>query len=475
MINFQCDTDDDTNPCPPDLNEKSAVDFCEEAEEKATNGWDFLKSLAEENPVTALVNAIGGNSETLQELKTAMNITIDTKTLTESVQECNNAVNNSQSNIIDNTECARIYLEGLEGKDRIEAGKELSKTLTISNITQSQKATIGQECKLSAMSTALTNMTASVDNTALQSVLAEAKGFGASSKANQKTCNSINQNMSACKYVKQKQCCNNQILSNQLNVIKACGPSSQINQSNDFRAVQACSTSAESSVSDSLVSSIINKTGQTAEVKSTGFPVGALIAMLVLALVFILMPVLAPVIVGGAAVSKIMKFIGPLLLILGTVLLVFYFTTQEKEINRQDKPFSTCPDDKSSTTDEPKRMKYSELQVEINNNDSIIGYDFFIDDVNKELPESDDLGLAVFFTGVDRRSMCDNNDTTKSKCFTYIKPYSNNLLLIFGILIIFAGFVQIGYSLYKSRKGKTTKGKTTKGNSIFNRFKPKKK
>ena len=157
------------------------------------------------------------------------------------------------------------------------------------------------------------------------------------------------------------------------------------------------------------------------------------------------------------------------------MLLVFYFTTQEKEINRQDKPFSTCPDDKSSTTDEPKRMKYSELQVEINNNDSIIGYDFFIDDVNKELPESDDLGLAVFFTGVDRRSMCDNNDTTKSKCFTYIKPYSNNLLLIFGILIIFAGFVQIGYSLYKSRKGKTTKGKTTKGNSIFNRFKPKKK
>ena len=73
MINFQCDTDDDTNPCPPDLNEKSAVDFCEEAEEKATNGWDFLKSLAEENPVTALVNAIGGNSETLQELKTGTN------------------------------------------------------------------------------------------------------------------------------------------------------------------------------------------------------------------------------------------------------------------------------------------------------------------------------------------------------------------------------------------------------------------
>ena len=463
MKSFKCDTSDNSrNPCPPDLNEKSAVDFCKEAEKKATNGWDFLKSIVESNPATALINAIGGKTETLQKLKTTMNIKIDTTTLTKSVQECDNAVDNSQSNIIDNTECARIYLEGLTGQERLEAIKELRKNLALSNITQSQKAVIGQECKLSAMSKALTDMTASVDNTALQSVIASAKGIGASSKANQQTCNNINQNMSACKYTEQKQCCNNQIMSNQLNIIKACGPSSQINQSNDFRAVQACSTSAQSSVSDSLVSAIINKTGQTATVKSTGFPVGALIAILIIAALFILMPVLGPVLIGGAAMGKIMKFIGPLLLILGTVLIVFYFTTQKKEINRTDKPFSTCPDDKSSTTDQPKRMKFGDIKAEMENDTSIIGYDFFVDDLNIKKPTLNDLGLAVFFTGVDRTVTCEKNDETKSRCFTYIKPSSNKLLLAFGIMIIIGGIVQIGYSAFKSKNESKNPIKSTK-------------
>ena len=457
-FNFSC-KQDKQNPCgpsvsgvgdkaePQDLTDMSATDFCKKAEKKATNIFDSINSMFENNPVSKLIDALGGKAETSQELLNKINVNIKTDTIAKLTQSCTNSVISNQTNSITQEPwCFKAAKQAFPN----DATKR-AEMLSLSNINQSNISKIGQECKLAAISKALTSMSASVDNEALQKVLAKASGIGAKADSKQRTCNVINQNMKACKYVSQKQCCVNSVQSDQLNRLKICG-GKFINQSNALNVIQSCSTSAESQVSDSLINAITNKSSQSATLVAKGFPVGALIAILIIAALFILMPVLLPVFVGGEVMGKIMKFIGPVLLILGTVLIVFYFTTKEKEINRINKPFSTCPDDKSSTTDKPMRMKFGDIKAEMENDTSIIGYDFFVDDINIEKPGVNDMGLAVFFTGVDRTSTCDQNDTTKSKCFTYIKPHSNNLLLAFGIMIIIGGIVQIGYSAFKSKK-----------------------
>lgn len=149
---------------------------------------------------------------------------------------CKNMINQSQSNIIragippDCLEKLGTYPKDLQ--DKILQGGN------VSNVTQTNTALAGNLCKIDLVLKALTEMEASIDNSTLQSVANQAKGILASAKSEQDVCNDIGIEMTACKYINQSQCCSQEIVQQQENLLETgCGGSfSNIVQSNTSSA-----------------------------------------------------------------------------------------------------------------------------------------------------------------------------------------------------------------------------------------------
>jgi len=175
------------------------------------------------------------------------------------------------------------------------------------------------------MSEALTKMTASIDNTALQEAINEAQGIGSSAASDQKICNNISASMTACKFLTQNNCCANLSDTNAFNIIKSkgCGSMSNIVQAINNNVVQACKAANSSTVSDVLDSTIVNKGGQKSDNKSTGLSLGAILVIIVVV-----------VLVGGTGgvsflpkkSANIVAILGIVLLIIGVVSIIGFFT-----------------------------------------------------------------------------------------------------------------------------------------------------
>ena len=132
------------------------------------------------------------------------------------------------------------------------------------------------------------------------------------------------------------------------------------------------------------------------------------------------------------------------MMIFGVVLISLFFVFKKSKIERENQPLSTCDKDGSSTVgEEPRKMKFSELKSTMAGNKNIVGYDFFMDDITKLKPSPDDTGLAVFFTGINYDAICPPNNTSESKCYTYAKGEQNIAYLIFGILMVLGGIIQL--------------------------------
>ena len=132
---------------------------------------------------------------------------------------------------------------------------EIREATKIENINQINVATAVNQCTIDQLMEASTNMEASIDNAAFQDVLNTAKGLMSKAESDQKICNNINSNMSACKYLANDQCCVQMIQQDQKNLIDSgCSSVTNVNQSNEASALQTCTLSASSSVSDNLLS-----------------------------------------------------------------------------------------------------------------------------------------------------------------------------------------------------------------------------
>ena len=244
------------------------------------------------------------------------------KSVTEGVQEnmCNQESLNNLTNEL-TFGCDIACFNGMTSSDRIKA-MELCQA---DNINQSIINKVNQSCELSAMSEALTKMTASIDNTALQAAINEAKGLGASSKSDQRICNNISTSQTACKFLTQNNCCANLADTNAFNIIKSkgCGGASNIVQAINNDLVQACIASNDSTVSDTLDSEIVNKNKQSAENKSEGLSLGAILVIIAVV-----------ALVGGTGgvsflpkkSANIVAILGIVILIIGVVSIVGFFT-----------------------------------------------------------------------------------------------------------------------------------------------------
>jgi len=460
MSNLFCPEEEDSNiekKCDNELDTIPAIDACALIDQKATNIYDVAKDTLEIGEdmasfgMTAIIRAIKAVASGDQKIINELGINIETDSILNQVSECNNIVTNAQTNVIqENEACLNLMIEAGWSK------KEIANANSITNIEQINVNRAESDCAANQVLAALTNMDASIDNAALQEAVNRAKNL-ANSESSQINCNNINLNLSACKYLKQTQCCTNRVTSEQSNLIKAgcAGGISGVRQSNTSESISTCLLSAQSSVTDTVAAKITNRSGQS--VDNTAEGIDPFSFFIILAVVFICF-VGAPFLAAGSLGKKLFSILGILLIGGGIGCGIAYATSLKPEVLQYDEPFLYCK--KTVDSGKAKRIQYKDL-----NNDAY-GYDFFPDDIEtdpKDLKQTDP-GLVVYLSKVQRNGdECVELDTEEMRAVSHLNNWSDTFLLILacslaglGLLLMITGFLKKD----NPKKEKTKLGKS---------------
>ncbi len=391
------------------LSKMNAKSACEQIKERETNIWDAVKDIGTTlaSPGAALIKAFGAGSTEHQNIANNLKLKIDTKTLVDQASQCENLIRSDQTNVIiaGGPHCIE-EIRKLNLPDDITAKliKELRQE--ISNVTQTTTADLSQTCQLDQMSDALTKMKASIDNSALQNAINKAKGIGADVDGNQDTCNDIDIDSSACKYMTQKQCCSNQVTNVQSNTLDlGCLASAHdVTQTANVTTYQSCTSSNAAKVSDELTSSLKNKSSQSATQTAISFD-PTLLALLALGALFLMGG--GPLMMSGSSPSskrsssRIAYVLGSMLLIAGVAILILFFTYRFGDPEKTpEKSLLNCPGTKQLKDFGPDlEISFQDARKRATEKDGVVAFDFFSSSPN---PSDDEIGHAIYYTVVDR-------------------------------------------------------------------------
>tara|TARA_B110000285_G_scaffold23237_2_gene22387 strand:- start:48 stop:1634 length:1587 start_codon:yes stop_codon:yes gene_type:complete len=320
------------NPESDAANEKScndsdtgatdARDACKKVEEKKKK---FLEEVGDfitkTNPLLTVAQGIAGFLSSDASSNSEIDNTLITKlkSIVIGAQEntCSQTAGGRFANVIDS--CNSDCFNNMTSSDKLSAMENCK----VNNISQSITNKVNQTCELSAMSEALTNMKASIDNTAIQEAINEAKGLGASANSEQTSCNNISVSQTACKFLTQNNCCSNLSSTTASNTLLNCGTSTNIIQAINNNVLQSCKAANSSSVSDTLDSTISNKSKQKSDNKATGL---SLVEMLAIIAVVALVGGTGGVSFLPKKSANIVAILGIVILIIGVVSIVGFFT-----------------------------------------------------------------------------------------------------------------------------------------------------
>ena len=432
-----------SDKCDAELEELTSVEACNLAQDKTGEIMKELSGLV--NPLKGIIDALKSSADTEQLTVNKLRLNINTSSVLEQMSRCDNIIASSQSNILKgpSPECVQAWVAAKLPPE------DIKKALTISNVTQENKNTIISVCQINQALDALTQMEASIDNQALQDAITQSKGIMAGTSVKQTSCSDINSNMSACKYLSQKQCCMSKITSNQENLIDSgCAIIDTVSQSNVNSVYNQCSLSSQSSASDALIGKILNKVDQKGDAKAEGVDTGFMIVIMIIVILIVGVMVGLPVIAGGSVINKIMPIIGILLFIIGLMFIVMYYFNKKESKSYTNKSIASCP---SSKTQELTRTSYGEAKEKARTDKNIVGYDFLFDITNSDTLDSDK-GAAAYITKVNDN--CKPEDV-EGKSRSFIKERKDKRFLVVGILLMVAGILQVAIVLLtrKSDKG----------------------
>ena len=246
----------------------SAKDACMAIHEKSKTDAEAIADAATAFSPASLVSAIGGAfGGTNKSTSTSVNKITATQAITQLVEnetKCLQQLTSIQKNVVtaDNTQCMSAmiaYLESPAGMQLSEAGKKEmmdSIRITIEGVTLESSSRQISNCTISATLKQMAKSEVSVDNLALQKALQSAKGMGASNETEKKMCNVIDVSVNACQYMKQQQCCNTSLISDQENVLNIkCGATVK-----DVSMKQQSEQRAQCNLTGSLQSEVDSKT-----------------------------------------------------------------------------------------------------------------------------------------------------------------------------------------------------------------------
>lgn len=449
--------DDDKNYCDKtndDGSPMTAKQACEQVKEKGS-GWlkiakDVLKIANPISAATELVKAFGSNSESAQTIISKLEIKIDLDTIIKQSNKCYNNTLQSGTNIIkceESEHCNKLQTLYAEMGASVEEVRSLG--CNISGIDQSNKAVAESICVADSMIEALSNMEASIDNQTLMSVINEAKGLMSGSSSDQFVCNDISTSMSACKYLAVNQCCDNQIVQNQLNSIDIapCGNGAQsIVQSNNATARQNCLLSASAKVEDIAKAETSNKSIADAENYSEGLTME--FGLIILAIIFLIM--FGVPAFGISTLKKYVWLLGLVMIMIGVLLIIRYKNNNARDEYVGKRDIANCLGS-CAVKSEP---------YDIGDNT--------VDDLIKAVEESGAQGYqysgdeVMFIEKLNnKKKNCKNKNVLKKldKCNknvqgSYLREKKRPLAIISGVSCTVVGVILLLWGIVKMAKGK---------------------
>ena len=255
MVSDACSISKDTY-CPPVIKNNTAKTICEQVENKKDG---ILATMVESaTPWNKVIDGILGGNES--EVNTALNINVkvDNRTLTEEMNKCRNNMQNINLNVIDQKACMKAMLELLPKEDRKDAIPGILKEMKANGNTQRNTTNAEAYCKLSAVVNALSKAETNIDNAALIKAIQESEQGSGGNKSFVNHCASIDQNVSACTYLRKANCCINGVLNKNSNIINTCGETSNNDQANTTTSVQNCLLGTTTKVESNTESTIKN-------------------------------------------------------------------------------------------------------------------------------------------------------------------------------------------------------------------------
>ena len=449
MVNKFCKENQKEETCPQDTIGKTGSEVCNQDAK-----WAAKAAVKIAENVTRMINPLNNiksESESMQSTINKLEQTLNTQSYAYQKSKCENDIIQRQTNSITAgipPECMKdfaTYPKNLQ--DRILAGGN------VSNVTQTNTATANNTCSINLLIQAITEMEASIDNTVLQRAANTAKGLLSSSSSDQDICNDISIKMSACKYINQTQCCAQSILQEQENLLKTdCGGSfSNIIQSNSASAMNDCMLSASASISDKMKATIKNAITQDAVNKSEGLTMDFFIIIII---IFCLL-IAGPFVLFKYMLTKIFYIAGAVLMVAGVICGITYISSRKSSTTRYNQPYSGCLSFrslKSSLT----RSTLGKVKKFVEDSNDVIGYDFFIDLIDEEIPTNetarnakDDTNGMVMYMTVEPKGSDNCESDKESAVISYIKGTSKPRFLVISILLLILGIVCICVGLFK--------------------------
>ena len=444
--------------CPEKTVGKTGSNVCDQtAKWAAKAAIQVSDNLSRMMPFTAFMKGITSESSSMQSTINELQTRLKSIAETEQYSRCNARISQVQSNSI----IAGIPPECTTNFDslRPELQDKILKGGNISNVTQINTADAQNLCKIDLVIKALTEMEASIDNSTLQSVMNHAKGILAKTTSEQDICNNIGIEMTACKYINQTQCCDQEIVQEQTNLLETkCGGSiSNVIQSNTASARNQCMLSASAAVSDIMKAKIKNIVTQEAQNTAEGLTLDFFIIIII---IFCLL-FGAPILMFKYIFTKIFYIIGAIFIVAGIICGVIYITSKKSETTRYNKPYSGCTSFRSLRYNLTKAT-LGEAKQFVKDNNNVLGYDFFVvlpidPDTNEKVKPSQEiasnttdeaLGTVLYMTVKPKGGETCHVDE-ESIVISYAKSESKPRFLIISILLLIVGTFCIGIGMFK--------------------------
>ena len=203
--------------------------------------------------------SIGGLAKTLTAENTAENTVmqilknnISQEKSIEINQSCNQGSATSQSNVIDNLQCAICNGGVIYDKDGKYVGvlppenikalkyKDGKDVCVLQNITQENESTVKNNCVMSSMITSLMQAQSDTQAQAVAKLMQEASGLLSKNKSDNMSCTDINNQLSQKDYLKAISTCAQQSTTEQSNNLKYCGKAIDVIQKNLQDSMSDC-------------------------------------------------------------------------------------------------------------------------------------------------------------------------------------------------------------------------------------------
>ena len=396
---------------------KTALEACKEMEEKEKTIGDALNAIA--NTPAKLMDAFKAKNEAVQKTVSDLGITIDTKQITEQSNSCSNEINKNFSNTSIIRGCpvpealnncgsmcnvkdfaGNTAAYGMCMESQKDCYDQLNKWTALqvkqpSNIKLDQKISdrSSQKCMMQAVTKAVSEQEASIENEAFLKAMQKATGLMSDNKSEQSACSNIDINQSSCQYVNQKNCCANkaEVTAENVSDLEICAPLNyDVKQHIETVTEQMCELGASADLSSAQKAGIKNKTSMATDQTATGLDLtGLLLGALLIPLIIIGVALIGVPLAVKLMGIPVMLCIGFALLALGGYALVYYFTKLPADSSNANSPFlklnnkdsiaikSKPGSDKTivNTTFE-QALKYWNKN-KLRENDPVVAFDFF--------------------------------------------------------------------------------------------------